>query len=479
MNTATPNIFIVKRSEISGRLDPNYIQKSQLLQKAIKKAKCGFDSFSKSINYIQYGTSKAANTDKSGVPIIRMNNIQNGEWDFSNLKDIELPEKEINLYKLEKGDILVNRTNSKELVGKCSVFKEEGVMVFASYLIRVRVKQDKLLPIFATTFLQLPLGRLQIDGISRQIIGMTNINAEEIKQLLIPSLSIEEQEKVVSIIDLAYAAKKAKEAEAQHLLNSIDDYLLQELAIELPEEEKNSIQERMFFRKFSEVSGGRFDPFYSIPYLVKLDTLFKNITGKRLKNYMVSCSSGATPSKKDADIHYTTKKNGFPFIRVQNLSTTGRLNLTNLKYITDATHNGLLKRSQVFAGDLLVKITGVGRMAIASVAPQGFEGNINQHIVVIKTGSAEISQQLANFLNLNSVEMIASKRATGGTRPALDYPALFSIPIALPPSERRQEIATHIEAIRHQAKQLRKQAVADLEQAKQKVETMILGEAGQ
>ena len=78
---------------------------------------------------------------------------------------------------------------------------------------------------------------------------------------------------------------------------------------------------------------------------------------------------------------------------------------------------------------MLVKITGVGRMAVASVAPEGFEGNINQHICVIKTGSKEISETLAAFLNSDIGEKLASRRSTGGTRPALDYPALLSIPI--------------------------------------------------
>ncbi len=128
-------------------------------------------------------------------------------------------------------------------------------------------------------------------------------------------------------------------------------------------------------------------------------------------------------------------------------------------------------------GDILVKITGVGRMAVASVAHKGFEGNINQHVVVIKTGSKETSRWLATFLNLTSVEKLASKRATGGTRPALDYPALFSLPIIFPPLEKQNQIADHIQTIRNQAKQLYAEAAAGLEKAKQGVEAMILGDA--
>ena len=68
-------------------------------------------------------------------------------------------------------------------------------------------------------------------------------------------------------------------------------------------------------------------------------------------------------------------------------------------------------------------------MAVSSVPPLSFEGNINQHIVSIKTGNRHISEVLAAYLNTDIAEALASRRSTGGTRPALDYPALRSIPI--------------------------------------------------
>jgi hypothetical protein len=142
-------------------------------------------------------------------------------------------------------------------------------------------------------------------------------------------------------------------------------------------------------------------------------------------------AGGSTPSTKEAETHYTETADGIPFIRVQNLSTTGRLNLEDCRLITRSTHEGLLRRSRVFGGELLVKITGVGRMAVASVVPQGCEANINQHIVAIQTGNRAISEALAAWLNLDSVERLASRRSTGGTRPALDYAALLSIPVVV------------------------------------------------
>ncbi|HAN18207.1 MAG: hypothetical protein A2X13_07515 [Bacteroidetes bacterium GWC2_33_15] len=185
---------------------------------------------------------------------------------------------------------------------------------------------------------------------------------------------------------------------------------------------------RVFILQKSELEK-RLDPFYYVPELLELEKKVLAKEPKKLRDYAVGISSGATPKTTESEKYYSEKENGIPFLRVQNLSPTGILEFDDCKYINEETHNGMLKRSQVKEGDLLVKITGVGRMAVASVVPEGFEGNINQHVCVIRTGNKEISETLAAFLNTDIGEKLASRRSTGGTRPALDYPALLSIPI--------------------------------------------------
>lgn len=185
---------------------------------------------------------------------------------------------------------------------------------------------------------------------------------------------------------------------------------------------------RIFILQKSELEK-RFDPFFYVPELLELEKKVLAKKPKKLRDYVKGLASGATPKTTESEKYYAEKENGIPFLRVQNLSPTGVLEFDDCKFINEETHNGMLKRSQVSAGDLLVKITGVGRMAVASVAPEGFEGNINQHVCVIKTGSKEISETLAAFLNSDIGEKLANRRSTGGTRPALDYPALLSIPI--------------------------------------------------
>ncbi len=178
---------------------------------------------------------------------------------------------------------------------------------------------------------------------------------------------------------------------------------------------------------------GRQDPFYYIPSIVELEKKIRKLSTLRLRDFIIAISSGATPSVKEEEKFYSDELNGVPFIRVQNLSPTNELMLNDLRYINQETHQKYLNRSQIKGGDLLVKITGVGRMAVSSVVPEGFEGNTNQHLVVIKTKDYETSGILATFLNTDIGEKLASRRATGGTRPALDYSALKSIPIVFKP----------------------------------------------
>lgn len=225
---------------------------------------------------------------------------------------------------------------------------------------------------------------------------------------------------------------------------------------------------KIFILQKSELEK-RLDPFYYVPALVELENKVLLKQPKKLREYVKEIASGATPKTTESEKYYAEKENGIPFLRVQNLSQTGILEFVDCKYINEVTHNGMLKRSQVSAGDLLVKITGVGRMAVASVVPEGFEGNINQHVCVIKTGSKEISEQLAAFLNTNIGEKLASRRATGGTRPALDYPALLSIPILT--DKRILEITKKVV-------EQKKQNEAEAEKLLISIDDYLLGELG-
>jgi len=175
----------------------------------------------------------------------------------------------------------------------------------------------------------------------------------------------------------------------------------------------------------------RHDPYFYLPKFVRLEARVLVRSTAKLRDFVMAMSGGSTPKKEEEEKYYADATVGIPFVRVQNLSVNGHLSLEDVKYVNRETHEGLLGRSKVIQDDLLVKITGVGRMAVASVPPLGFEGNINQHIARIRTQDRATSEALAAWLNTDVAETLAKRRATGGTRPALDYPALRSIPVIL------------------------------------------------
>ncbi len=276
--------------------------------------------------FVQYGISERANTSGLGVPMIRMNNLQANGWDLSDLKHIELDEAALERYRLEKGDLLFNRTNSKELVGKCEVFQETGDWVFASYLIRVRVDEDELLPEFVSSFLNTPAGRIQIDQVSRQIAGMSNVNAEELKELAIPHPDIGVQRRLVAELDAARAERDRALAEAERLLHSIDKYVLAELAI-LPEADGR----RVFAVRLNQVKP-RLDADYHSPYFQRLRRAIeqsKHAT-RNLGDLAVFMRSGFAAGRQD---QARGDEAAVPHLRPLNLNAWGELSIAETKSV--------------------------------------------------------------------------------------------------------------------------------------------------
>src|SRR5690606_6317785 len=126
----------------------------------------------------QYGTSKKASENKGKYPILRMGNITyNGFLDFNDMKYIDLDDSEAEKYLVHKGDLLFNRTNSKELVGKTAVYREELPMAYAGYLVKL-VPNEKANSEIISGFLNSKYGKTLLYSMAKNIVGMTNINAE-------------------------------------------------------------------------------------------------------------------------------------------------------------------------------------------------------------------------------------------------------------------------------------------------------------
>ncbi|MEH1930035.1 N-6 DNA methylase [Nostoc sp.] len=141
------------------------------------------------------------NDDKLATPILRMGNIQKGCLDLRDLKYLHLNDKERERLLLKKGDILVNRTNSAELVGKCAVFEIEGEYAFASYIIRLRLDQNKAEPRLVAAYINSPSGRAYMFSERKQMTGQANVNAQKLKAMPISLPSLSEQRRIVAYLD--------------------------------------------------------------------------------------------------------------------------------------------------------------------------------------------------------------------------------------------------------------------------------------
>ena len=144
---------------------------------------------------VKYGSSRPSSRDGK-YPYLRMNNITySGQLDLSDIKKITIPDNELENCSARKGDVLFNRTNSRELVGKTCVYNQEQPMVIAGFIIRVRLNETLMSPVFLSSFLNTDFSKHMLMHKCKSAIGQANINAQEMKniKLYIPPLPLQQQ----------------------------------------------------------------------------------------------------------------------------------------------------------------------------------------------------------------------------------------------------------------------------------------------
>ena len=172
---------------------------------------------------IRYGSSRPA-VDGGKYPYLRMNNITyGGELDLSETKRIDIPDNELDKCTVQRGDVLFNRTNSKELVGKTCVYNRDEPMVLAGFVIRVRVT-ERVLSEFLSAFLNADFSKQMLFSMCKSAIGQANINAQEMQNIGIYFPPIELQREFVQFKEQVNKTKVAVQKaidEAQLLFDSL------------------------------------------------------------------------------------------------------------------------------------------------------------------------------------------------------------------------------------------------------------------
>ena len=451
-------IFIIKKSEIDGRLDPKMALYNQNVQHAlysIVKLK------SLLLSKPQYGANEASIArDNNDQPrYIRITDIdENGL-----ISPDELGATVANLddkYILNENDIVIARSGAT--VGKAYIHKNlPYTCVYAGYLIRFIVDSKKILPDYLFAYTQLNTYKEWVNAIQRPS-AQPNINAEEYQSLEIPLPNLSKQQEIVDYINEAYTQKRAKEVEAQQLLDSIDDYLLKELGITMPEI-KTDIGSRMFFVQRSELKG-RYTPGLYKDAISLHSTIYDNIPLSHL--------AYINPNTR---LPYKDENMMISFIPMESVNEI-YAEINDNKNCIVVESKGFTRFQE---GDLLwAKITPCmenGKSAIAKDLINGYGcGSTEFHVIRPKNNDLLVGY-IHSLLHMRIVRQTAKLYfggSAGQQRVATDFLETFNVP--LPSKTKQQEIVDYITNIQTRAKALQAEGKAILEDAKLKVEKMII-----
>lgn len=160
---------------------------------------------------VQYGT--AAKSSKTGeCPVIRMGNLQGGEIDWEDLV-FTSDKNEIEQYRLQTGDVLFNRTNSPELVGKTAIYRGNRPAVFAGYLIRINHVPSIISSGYLNYFLNSAAARNYGNSVKTDGVNQSNINGAKLMGYPFPYCSLPEQQEIVRLLDEQFEAIERNERE--------------------------------------------------------------------------------------------------------------------------------------------------------------------------------------------------------------------------------------------------------------------------
>ena len=364
-------------------------------------------------------------------------------------------------YILCENDILIARSGAT--VGKTYIHKSAPyVCFFAGYLIRFIINTNKALPEYIFTYTQLNPYKEWVNAIQRPS-GQPNINSEEYQSLEIPLPNIEKQQVIVDLIKSAYLRKKQKESEAQQLLDSIDTYILNELGITLPGI-KTDLKSRIFIVNRSELEE-RLDP-----------TVYKDgikLISNSYNNVKLSSVTSVNPTGtfKGKDI-----ETPISFIPMESIDEV----YSEVSKLEDTTIENASGFTKFKEGDLLwAKITPCmqnGKSAIAKNLTNGL-GCGSTEFFVMRTKDERLAiEYLHVILHMKCVRetaMLYFGGSAGQQRVSSSFLENFNLPF--PSKDKQIEIASHVYAIRQKAKTLQEDGKAILEEAKRKVESMIIG----
>ena len=453
-------IFIVNRSEIENRLDPLYYGSDftkffkHPLSARLKEVCIKFFS--------GFGAGKnEQTTSDDGYIQIRPTNIDNDGF-LKYEKNVYVPfHKGIPFVK--KGTVLFNNTNSQEWVGKTALLMDETQLYTSNHITSITVDSNKLIADYLWIVLNVYQRNKVFYSICTNWNNQSGVGIDLLQSVKVPILPIITQQKIVEYYNAAYSEKQKRASEAQQLLESIDTYLLNELDVSLPEI-RNKLKDRMFLLNRSEMEG-RLDPTVYKDGIKLISTKWNNV---KLSKVAFVNPSGAYKGKI-----IETPISFVPMEVVDEVFSE----ITTMEETSIEQSSGFTKFKE---GDLLwAKITPCmqnGKSAIARNLTNGLGCGSTEFFVLRPKDECLAIEFLHVILHMKCVRetaMLYFGGSAGQQRVSSSFLENFNLP--LPPKEKQVEIANHVYTMRQQAKALQQEGKEILEQAKQKVEAMILG----
>ncbi len=454
-------VFILQKSELEKRFDPQFYINRVKIKNSVKLSTLVKVKGGKRIPKGKYYSETP--TEYQYLRVSDMQDFGLINWD--GLKFI--PEDVyyfLERYKVQKGDVIISIAGT---VGKTALIEKEiknTILTENCAILEIRDK-SKLLPKYLHILLELSTSRRQIElGFIQTTIP--KLGFDKIEQLQIPEIpSIEKQLEIIAFYDKSIAQKQKNEAEADKLLSSIDEYLLKELGIKLPEPPENTLKNRMFKRTLSDIQNKRVDPFFHQDKFINNLIAISNgkYPVKQLREIISgNLTKGSLPKQDEKDGECSV-------VQINSINADGTIALDDLL----TAKNIFSKQQKLKIGDVLVVITGA---TIGKIAFWNYEGDyfLGGDIVKFQTNSLSDNAFVYHFLRCSLMQTEIKRNITGATNGHLAPEDISHLPIPVPPLDKQKEIAEHITDIRKQAQQLKDKTNELLKKASEEIEGILL-----
>lgn len=434
-----------------GRFDTDFWIKEPILNPQLTYRRIG-----ECLKVSQYGISIEMNEEGIGQPIYRMNEIHNMLCDFSVSKFAQVTNSEILKFKLNNRDVLFNRTNSFEWVGRTGIYYKQPNrdFIFASYLVRFVPDENIIIPEYLTAYLNSKYGIWDLKRRARQSINQTNINPEEVKEILIPILPIRFQLEIKSNFDKA----RDNFIESERVYQTAQNLLLEHLGLKDFNPPAQAVNVKSFADSFG--TSGRLDAeFYQEKYEKLIDKIKSYPKGYNTLDYFIKDFSTGFAYKSE-----TYTETGIPLIRINNIGN-GTLDISNAMLIPQGDIS-LSPKDVANENDILISMSGT--IGNSCKVPKGVNAVVNQRIMRISPQNINV-EVLPLIINSIIGKYQLERMGTGGVQTNISANDIKQI--VIPNVE--EKIQTQIADLIRQSNYLRIKSKGLLEKAKKAVELAI------